>query len=337
MRRPSSPTPARRPEAASACGRHPFRVLVALLAALSLLGAACGDDDDTESGDSGQSDGGGAPPEGPAISIGAQDFGESAILAEVYRQALDDQGFDVSIQTVGGFRDLLFGAFDSGDVNLAPDYVASELEFLNENAGEATGDVDETFDLLLPRLEDRGLTGLDPSAAVDTNAFVVTQETADANGLETLSDLAENGADLKLGAPQDCETNPFCIPGLQDVYGLDMSGNFTPLDPGVVLTSLQEGAIDVGLLFSTDGRIASEGLVLLEDDQHMLAADNVFPVLSQELVDAYGDDLTSVLDGISGELTTDDLTELNKRYDVDKEDADAIAEDWLSEHDITSS
>ena len=107
--------------------RVSIRVLVALLAALSLLGAACGDDDDdTEASESGQTeDGGGAPPEGPAISIGAQDFGESAILAEIYSQALDAQGFDVDIQTVGGFRDLLFGAFDSGDVNLAPDYVAA--------------------------------------------------------------------------------------------------------------------------------------------------------------------------------------------------------------------
>ena len=153
-----------------------------------------------------------------------------------------------------------------------------ELEFLNENAGEATGDVDETFDLLQPLLEERGLVGLEPSDAVDTNAFVVTQETADELGLASLSDLAEKGADLTLGAPQDCETNPFCIPGLREVYGLDMSSNFTPLDAGVVLTSLQEGAIDVGLLFSTDGRIASEGLVLLEDDKNMLAADNVFPV-----------------------------------------------------------
>ena len=317
--------------------RPSIRALVALLAALALLAAACGDDDDTEAGEGDEAegdDGGEAPPEGPAISIGAQDFGESAILAEIYEQALDAEGFEADIQEVGGFRDLLFGAFDSGDVNLAPDYVASELEFLNDNAGEATGDVQETFDLLQPRLEERGLVGLEPSEAVDTNAFVVTQETADELGLETLSDLAENGADLTLGAPQDCETNPFCIPGLQNVYGLDMSANFTPLDAGVVLTSLQEGAVDVGLLFSTDGRIASEELVLLEDDQNMLAADNVFPVASQELVDAYGEDLTSVLDGISAELTTEDLTELNRRFDVEREDADAIAESWLADHDI---
>lgn len=310
--------------------RRAWRLLAAV-AALVLVAAACGDDD----GDAGTGgDDGGSVPDGPAIRIGAQDFGESLILAEIYAGALDDAGFEVGIQEVGGFRDLLFGAFASGDVNLAPDYVASQLEFLNDNAGQATGDVDETLGHLEPLLEERDLVALTPSAAVDTNAFVVTRETADELGLETLSDLADHAGELTLGAPQDCESNPFCIPGLQRVYGVDLSQDFEPLDAGLVATALAEGAIDVGVLFSTDGRIASEGFVLLEDDQQMLAADNVFPVVSQELVDAYGDDLTSVLDAVSAELTTEDLIEMNRRYDVDREDADDIAEDWLAEHGL---
>jgi osmoprotectant transport system substrate-binding protein len=304
----------------------------AALLALTMLGAACGDDDgdETDAGDDAT-----APadiPDGPAIRIGAQDFGESLIVAEIYEGVLDDAGYDVGLVEVGGFRDLLFGAFETGDVNLAPDYVASQLEFLNDQAGEATSDVDETFALLEPLLEEDGLVGLTPSEAVNTNAFVVTQETSDDLDITTLSDLAENGADLTLGGPQDCEANAFCIPGLERVYGLDMASNFEPLDAGLVATSLSEGAIDVGLLFSTDGRIASEGWVLLEDDQEMLAADNVFPTLSQEVADAYGEDLTGLLDSISAELTTDELIELNKRYDVDKDDAEDIAEDWRADH-----
>lgn len=306
--------------------------LLAGAVVLSLLGAACGgDDDDTETG-SGSASAPADIPDGPAISIGAQDFGESLILAEIYEGALDDAGYEADIQEVGGFRDLLFGAFESGEVNLAPDYLASQLEFLNDGAGEATSDAGETFDLLEPLLAEKEIVGLTPSDAVNTNAFVVTEETSEELGITTLSDLAEKGADLTLGGPQDCESNAFCIPGLQRVYDLDMSQNFEPLDAGLVATSLGEGAIDVGLLFSTDGRIASEGWVLLEDDQDMLAADNVFPILSQEVADAYGDDLTGLLDDISAELTTDELIELNKRYDVDKEDADDIAEDWLADH-----
>jgi osmoprotectant transport system substrate-binding protein len=163
------------------------------------------------------------------------------------------------------------------------------------------------------------------------------KDTADAKGIATLSDLATKGADLKLGAPQDCETNGFCIPGLKRVYGLDMTANFTPLDFGVIPDSLNEGAIDVGVVSSTDGRLADPktGWVLLKDDKGMLAADNVFIVITSDVQDAYGDTLTSVLDDVSSKLTTDDLVAMNKRYDVDKDDAQDIAADWLNDNGFT--
>jgi osmoprotectant transport system substrate-binding protein len=309
--------------------RH-SKVLAGLLA-LSLLGAACGDDDDDDAATEDES-GGAELPDGPPISIGAQDFGESLILSEIYAGALTDAGYDAGTTEVGGFRDLLFGAFESGDVNMAIDYVASELEFLNDGAGQATSDVDETLTALEPLLEPMDIVAAIPSEAVNTNAFVITQETSDSLGITTLSDLAAKGADLTLGAPPDCESNGFCIPGLLRVYGVDLTANFTPLDAGVVATSLDEGAIDVGVLFSTDGRIGLEGWVLLEDDKQMLAADNIFPIVSQEVVDAYGDDLIALLDQVSGALTTEVLIEMNQRYDVEREDADAIAEDWLSDN-----
>jgi osmoprotectant transport system substrate-binding protein len=311
--------------------RH-TKVLAGLLA-LSLLGAACGDDDDDDAATDEDSSAA-AVPDGPAISIGAQDFGESLILSEIYAGALTDAGYDASTTEVGGFRDLLFGAFESGDVNMAIDYVASELEFLNDGAGQATSDVNTTLAALEPLLEPMGIVAGAPSEAVDTNAFVITQETSDSLDITTLSDLAEKGADLTLGAPPDCESNGFCIPGLLRVYGVDFTANFTPLDFGVIPDSLDEGAIDIGVVGSTDGRLADEstGWVLLEDDKGMFAADNVFPIVSQEVVDAYGDDLITLLDEVSGALTTDDLIDMNKRYDVDREDADDIAADWLSDN-----
>jgi osmoprotectant transport system substrate-binding protein len=309
--------------------KRQLKVVVASLLAVGLLAtAACGDDDDDATGDK----------SGTTVKIGAQDFGESAILAEIYKQALEADGFKADIQTLGGYRDLLFAAFDSGDVNLAPEYLASELEYLNEQAGkpagEASSDVDETLGKLEPMLEEEGLVAFEPSDAVDTNSFVMTKEKSDELGITSLSDLAEKGEGLKLGAPQNCEENAFCLPGLKEVYGLDLTSGFIPLDAAVIGTTLSAGEIDVALLFSTDGRIADEDWVLLDDDKKMLAADNVLPVATKALSDEYGEDLSSLLDKISGELTTEDLIELNKRYDIDREDAKDIAADWLSDHDL---
>lgn len=296
------------------------RAIGAGLLALVMVTAACGDS-------------GGGAEDGPDIVVAAQDFGESEILAEIYKGALESEGFTASVQRVGGFRDLELAAFESGDINLAPEYAASMLEFLNDGAGQATGDAEQTTEMLNALLAEIGLIALDPSDAVDTNSFVITAETSQSLGITTLSDLAEKGGDLSLGGPADCEVNPFCIPGLQRVYELDLSGNFTPLQPGLpTADALGQGAIDVGILFSTSALIADRGLVLLEDDLNMLAADNVVPVLTEDLLEAYGDDLRSLLDEVSSKLTTADLTAMNKRFEIDNDDADEIAADWLADN-----
>jgi osmoprotectant transport system substrate-binding protein len=296
-------------------------VIGAALLAVVLIAAACG-----------SGDGAAETVEGPEIKIGAQDFQESAILAEIYAQALRAEGYTVSIQPLGGFRDLVLASFESGDINFTPEYAASMLEFLNEFAGEATGDAEETTEALRGYLQERSLVALSPSPAIDTNAFVVTPETSESLGITTLSDLAANGADLTLGGPPDCETNPFCIPGLLTVYGLDLSANFVPLDAGsITVQALESGEIDVAVLFSTSGVIADKGWVLLDDDQSMLAADNVVPVMTSEVADAYGDSLRDLVDRISAAISTDELTEMNRRFDIDREDAPAIATAWLTE------
>lgn len=297
-------------------------VIGAILAGAVLVLSACGSGDD-------------AAQDGPPISIGAQNFGESAILAEIYSQALADAGYETSIQPLGGFRDIVLGSFESGDINFTPEYAASMLEFLNDQAGEATGDAEETVSILQGYLDDRELVAYTPSPAIDTNAFVVTPETSESMDIQSISDLAGKEDQLTLGGPPDCETNPFCIPGLMEVYGIDFSGSFTPLDAGsVTVQALEAGEIDVAVLFSTSGIIADRGWILLEDDQNMLAADNVVPVLTSEVDEAYGEEFRALVDEISAAMTTAELTELNRQFDIEARDADAIATDWLTENGL---
>jgi len=281
---------------------------------LALTATACGDDE-------------AAVPDGPTIVIGAQDFGESAILSEIYGQALAAAGYPVEQQSLGGFRDLVFTAFEGGDINFTPEYAASAVDFLAP--GTATGDIVETADALRASLTSLGLVALDASPAVDSNSFVVTPETAATLEAQTVSSLTD---DLTLGGPPDCPENSSCIPGLIETYGVDLTANFVPLDGGGPLTvaALEGNEIDVAILFSTDGIIADKGWVVLDDDKGLINADNIIPITNDEVVEAYGEVFTALVNAISAALSTAELTELNRQFGIDKEDADAVATAWLT-------
>jgi glycine betaine/choline ABC-type transport system substrate-binding protein len=132
---------------------------------------------------------------------------------------------------------------------------------------------------------------------------------------------------LTLGGPPECPERPFCIPGLRDTYGVEF-GNFQPLDVGGPLTveALRGGDIDVALLFSTASVIADEGWVVLEDDEALQAAENITPVVRTEVLD---DTITERLNAISAALTTENITELNGRVEIDEEDPADVAADFL--------
>lgn len=307
--------------------KRSLRLALGLTLALALIGAACGgDDSDSESSATT------AAAAKPKITIGAQDFGESLILAEIYSQGLAAKGFETSVQKLGGYRDLEVTAFDKGTINFAPEYAASMLEFLNGKKGEASGDVDATVEKLQTQLDAKKLKALDVSDGVDTNAFVMTKAHADQLGIRSMSDLATKGKELTLGGPADCETNPFCIPGLKKTYNADMGGKFKALESGQVAAALDAGQIDIALLFSTDGRIKAKNYVLLEDDKHMLAADNVLPIVTNAL--ARNSSLTDATNAITAKLTTDGLIDMNKQYDVDKVDAAVIAKGFLDANSL---
>jgi osmoprotectant transport system substrate-binding protein len=136
-------------------------------------------------------DGGGASGSGE-VTVGAVAFAENQIVAEMYAQVLEGAGYTVDRQLDLGSREILVPAIESGEVDIAPEYLGSLLLFLDPKA-DASGDPANNVSLLEPLLKEKGLVLLEPSEANDTNAFVVTQETADRYGLQSVSDLAQEG------------------------------------------------------------------------------------------------------------------------------------------------
>ena len=136
-----------------------------------------------------------------------------------------------------------------------------------------------------------------------------------------------------LGGPPECPERPLCQLGLEETYGLAFK-DFKALDALGPLTvaALGNGDIQVAVLLTTDGNITANGWVLLEDDKGLQPAENVVPVLNQAVATEYGAELQTLLDGVSDKITTENLTELNQKVTVDKEDAADVARAWVDEN-----
>jgi osmoprotectant transport system substrate-binding protein len=301
-------------------------LLVAVLLGLSLIPlAACGDDDD---GDTTAAEEEGGEQRG-SITVGSADFAESTIVAAMYAEVLEDAGYDVERNFGIGSRETYFPALQEGEIDVVPEFVGTLTTYLE---GEASPDAEESkraLDEVLPE----GLVALETSEAESANVFVVTSETAEAQGLEAVSDLAGKEGELTLGGPPECPERPFCIPGLRDTYGVDFSNNFRPLDVGGPLTrdALTNGDIDVALLFSTDGAIIENDWVELEDDQDLQQSEAVLAVGREEALD---EEARGLLDEVASTLTNDDYKELVKRVGVDQEDPEDVAREYVEEKEL---
>ena len=264
------------------------------------------------------------------LTVAGFNFPESSILAEIYGQSLVHDGYTINYKLLLGNREVVAPALESGQIDLYPGYAATDLEYYNKGAGEASGDVAATTVKLNSHLSALGLVALTPSAAVDQNAFAVTTATQTKYNLSKLSDLAPIGGQLTLGAGPECPTRPYCQPGLKKTYGITFKA-FKPLDTDGPLTraAFKNGSIDVGLVFSSDGDLKTNNLVVLQDDKHLEAADNVVPIVRQAVAT---DELKRVLNNIDAKLTTDDLITMNSQVSIQHQDADAVAKAYLQQH-----
>jgi osmoprotectant transport system substrate-binding protein len=309
----------------------------AVLAAVAIVGAACSSSSGSKTTASPTTTAASAtaPPTTAAklsVTVASFNFGESEILANMYKDVLAKAGVSVTLRDDLGAREVVEPALQSGQIDVVPEYVGTVLEYLNKGAGEASGDLNATLAKLRSRFAPLGITVLDPSPAADQNAFAVSKATAAKDNLTNTSDLAPYASKMTLGGPPECPTRPFCQIGLQKTYGLTFK-SFKALDADGPLTksALKNGQIDVGLVFSSDGDLNTNGLVVLNDDKHLQTVDNIVPVIRNSKVTPA---VTSAISAVSAKLTTDALIQLNQMVSINKADPSQVAQTWLQQNGL---
>jgi osmoprotectant transport system substrate-binding protein len=282
---------------------------------------------------------GGGSSSKPAIKIGSDQFDEARVVAEVYAQVLEANGYTVDRAGIGlGTRDVTNAAIESGQIDLKPEYLGSGLAKLAP--GTQTNDSDKNKELLQAQLANKGggITVLGYTPGQDTNALVVRKETADEHNLKNWSDLTAVAGDLKWGLAEDCPTNPVCAGALKDDYGIDTATlNLTLL--GACGTPMAEAlkatTIDVAELCSTSPEILVNGWVRLEDDKQTQPAENIAPIVRNSYLDKVDKAaFQKLLDDVSAKIDTPTLGELYKEVTIDKKDPKDVASAWLKAQGI---
>ncbi|MFD6055311.1 ABC transporter substrate-binding protein [Agromyces sp. NPDC060279] len=294
---------------------------VAVGAMTALAGCASGGDPLQESSSPGGSS-------GDTIVIGSQDYYSNEIIAELYAQALEENGFTVDRQFRIGQREVYMPEIEDGSIDVFPEYTGNLLQFFEPDTTATTSD--DVYTALEGALPD-GLRVLEQSPATDQDSYNVTKTFSETNNVKSLADLKNVTSKITLGGNSELATRPYGPEGLKSVYGVDVA--FTPIEDNggpLTLKALVDDQVQMVNIFSADPNIAANDLVTLEDPEGLFLASNVVPVVSEKVTD----EMAKVIDTVSAALTPEDLVALNSLSVNEQQSAAQIAKDWLAEKSL---
>lgn len=307
----------------SALGAVRYRGPIALAALVMLLLSACGSSNPLGGGEiSGDL---------KSIKVGSADFPESNIIAEIYAQALEANGFEISRQFGIGSRETYIPAVQDHSIDLIPEYTGNLLQYFDKE-----NEVTDPQAVLLA-LYDKipgDLSILTPSPANDQDTVAVTSETAQRWNLKTIGDLAKYSPEVKFGGPSEFISRAEGLPGLKAKYGLDVPpSNFVSISDGggpATVRALVDGTVTAADIFSTSPAIPQNKLVVLEDPKNNFLAANVVPLVASQKM---SNQLKSVLNAVSAKLTTEALIEMNTATSGNSGmDPDEAAQKWVQDN-----
>ena len=307
-----------------------------LAAGLLLAAAGCGLTsgspltDDVEPGSIGR----GEPLKGAHLTVTSKSFTEQLILGSIMGIAFEAAGADVidraGIQGSIGSRE----AVRKGDADAGYEYTGTAwITYLGHS--KPIIDPQEQWEAVKKEDAGNGLVWLPPSKLDNTYALAMNQENAKKYGTKTMSDVAKL-AKSDPGAVKLCVEVEFAnradgLPGMQKAYGMNVPArNITQMDTGIIYTQTAKGNCTFGEVFTTDGRIKSMNLVVMDDDKKFFPNYNAAPMINAKSLKEWPA-IAEVLNPVTAKLNNSVAQTLNAKVDVDGEDPHQVALDWLVE------
>jgi osmoprotectant transport system substrate-binding protein len=302
---------------------------VLMVLALALL-AACGN---VGGGGGAEDEGGGG---GPKITVGSKNFTEQYVLGELYAQALEANGFSVEKKLDLGSAAIADKALQNGQIDMYPEYTGTSLvEIFKQSEQPKTPEATYQRAKELYAQRDPADTMLRPAQFNNTYGIFVRKEVAEQNNIQNLNDLAEISPELTFVSFSEFQNRSDGYPNMQKNYpGLDF-GDVKIVNSigGPIYQGVLQGEGDVGVGFTTDGQLASDELVVMEDPKSIWPFYYPAPVVRSDVLEQ-NPKMKEVLNSVSETLDAETMRKLNAQVDIEQEDPEDVAAEFLQEKGI---
>jgi osmoprotectant transport system substrate-binding protein len=264
------------------------------------------------------------------IIIGTKNFPEQYLLGQLYKQALEAQGFKVQYKENIASTELIDAALRSGRLTMYPEYLGISLSvtFKRKTLPKSAAG---TYTLAKQLYERRGQTILRQTPFQDVDVLAVLRSTAQSEGLKTIGDLKKL-ENLSIAGFPEWETRWTGPIGTQ--YGLE-GFQFVPLAGISAYTLLDQRKVEVADVFTTDPQLLSGKYTPLRDPRNMFGFQHVAPIVKKTVVSENGSKFTTTLNKVSSLLTVRAMAALNKAVIVDKKSPAKVAGAFLKANGLT--
>ncbi len=269
----------------------------------------------------------GAAPGDTTIVVASKDFTEQFIIGEMYAMVLENAGYQVERKINLGGTPVVQEALVNGEVDVYPEYTGTGL--LTVLKLPVDTDAAAVYEAVKSGYEEQfQLTWLDPAPMNNTQALAMTEARANELGIVTISDMVATAGQLIMAGPPEFAEREDGYPGLQRVYGDFTFSEMLAIDPGLRYQALANGEADVVVAFGTDGEIAANNLVLLEDDKGLWPPYQIAPVIRQEILDA-NPAVADILNALAPLLTDETMQTLNYEVSGNQREPADVAQEFL--------
>lgn len=315
--------------------------LLAIIVAMALVAAGCGDGDDGAAAPDGNGNGGDGrigqefDLSGASFTVGSKEFTEQVILGHMTRLALEAAGADVRNQIGLQGSTTVRNALTSGEIDMYWEYLGTGwVTHLGNDEG--IPGTEEQYEAVRDADAENGIAWLEPTPFNNTYAIAVSDENAEALGVSSISDLArlveERPEEATFCAGGEFATRPDGLPGLEEAYGFTIPpGNISNVQDALVYEQVDAGDCTFGSIFATDGRVAALGLTVLEDDEQFFPPFNASLNVRSSVLDEHPE-IEPIFAPIAAALDDETMTMLNANVDVDGEEPEDVAEQWLRDN-----